>query len=225
MIHVDESVYEKYPSVCFGLLCVRNFDAGRAPNFEAVKAAEIATLKQHYSNYDRKDFVLTEPVRHYVSYYKRFKKTYHVLLQLESILLKDRAIPDAEPLVQALFLTEVKHMLLIAGHDLDCVVQPLSIGVAHGGERYTGAAGEELELKADDIYLRDADGIILSIIYGQDFRTRIIPQTKNVMYLIDGVEGITEASMRAGLEDLLRYLRVFDPAVEPTVMEVLRPTR
>lgn len=223
MIRVEDSVYKKYPSVCFGLLCVRNFEAGSSHDFEAVKAAEIEGLKRQYSNYDRKEFVLTDPAIHYVRYYRSFKKTYHVLQQLESILLKDKTIPNAEPLVQTLFLTEVKHLLLIAGHDLDCVVQPLSVGLAQGGERYIGAAGQELELKKDDIYLRDAEGIMVSIIYGQDFRTRITPKTRNVMYLIDGVEGITETSMRAGLEEMLRYLRVFDPAVEPIFMDVIRP--
>jgi DNA/RNA-binding domain of Phe-tRNA-synthetase-like protein len=222
MITVEQRLYEKYPNVGFGILSIQGFETSNLSDFEAVKRAEIDRTRKQYAQYDRQAFVQTDPVQHYVRYYKQFKKTYHVLHQLESIVLKDKTIPDADPLVQVLFLAEVKHMMLIAGHDLDCTVGKLKMDLSRGGERYIGASGQEIELKENDIYLRDGDGAILSIIYGQDFRTRITQNTKNVMYLIEGVEGISDERMMATLAEMLRYLRVFNPSVEPSYMGIVR---
>ena len=55
----------------------------------------------------------------YDTYYKRFKKTYHVQLQLESIVFKGKSIPSVAALVEAMFMAEIKNMLLTAGHDLE----------------------------------------------------------------------------------------------------------
>src|SRR5262245_24144930 len=53
----------------------------------------------------------------YVRYYKRFSKTYHVQLQLESIVLKRKSLPSVSPLVDANFTAEVETLVLTAGHD------------------------------------------------------------------------------------------------------------
>ena len=221
MITVEQSVHDRYPTAQFGVLCVEGFQPRPDADFAAVKAAEIERVRTQYPDYERKAFVQTEPVSHYAAYYKRFKKTYHVLHQFETIVVKGNSLPDAEPLVQVLFLTEIKHRVLIAGHDLDQIALPLTIHLSQGGEGYTGASGREIELKSDDICMRDADDIILSIIYGQDYRTRMTEMTRNALFLVDGVDGITEALIRPALEDMVGYLRVFDPDVRVSYMAVL----
>lgn len=222
MITIDKSVFEKYPNAKFGILCINGFQAVETSDFIAVKDNEIAMMRNKYNNYERKNFMLTDPVCHYVRYYKQFKKTYHVLHQLESIILKDKTIPDVEPLVQAMFLSEVKHCLLTAGHDLDEVEQPLTVSVAKGSERYIGAAGQEIELAENDIYMRDSNGVIVSIIYGPDSNTLITKKTRNAMFFIYGVEGITRDKIMSELEDIFKFLRLFDQKVEATYMDVLQ---
>jgi hypothetical protein len=221
MIQIAASMCEKHPGVCFGILGLQGFHASPSAEFTALKNDVIADIRQKYAHYDRKEFILTDPVCRYVRYYKGYKKTYHVLLQLESILLKGKTLPDAEPLVQALFLAELKHGLLIAGHDLDAIEPPLTIFAAQGGEPFTSMAGQSLELPGEDICMRDGKSAILSIIYGQDQRTRLTANTTRAMYLIDGVEGVTRDQMLAGLQDLLIFTRAFDPAVQVTFMDVL----
>ena len=73
----------------------------------------------------------------YDAYYKRFKKTYHVQLQLESIAFKGKSIPSVAALVEAMFMAEVKNMLLTAGHDLDTLQLPARLDVTKGDEVYT----------------------------------------------------------------------------------------
>ena len=74
----------------------------------------------------------------YRDYYKRFDKTYHVQLQLESLLFKGKSIPSVAGLVDAMFMAEMKDWLLTAGHDLDSLQLPLRL------EATTGVTGWRL---------------------------------------------------------------------------------
>ena len=156
----------------------------------------------------------------YVRYYNKFKKSYHVLPQIESII-GGKEIPDTSPLIQALFLTEIQTSMLIAGHDLEKTSPPFSIEQAEGGETYIGAGDESIVLKSGDISMRDNAGFILSIIYGQDERTRLTEYTSDILYLIDGVPGIEKSYFQTGLDTLLTNIRIFHPEIEPNLMEVL----
>lgn len=220
-IPVSDRVKELLPDAKFGLLVIKDFRADACDDFTTVIEREIEAIRAQHANYVRQDYVLTEPACHYVRFYKKFKKTYHVMHQLESILLKGKTIPDTPPLVQAMFLSEMKHSLLTAGHDLDRMQSPLAFGVAAGGERFRGLAEQEIELYAGDIYMRDAGGVVVSVIYGQDNRTRITQDTRNVLFVTYGVEGMTESRIRAGLDDLLAYIRILDPSVVPEFIGVI----
>jgi DNA/RNA-binding domain of Phe-tRNA-synthetase-like protein len=221
MVAKENSIIEKYPDAHFGVLVFKDFEPKNTGGFAALRDSEVEAIRGGYADYDRSSFLQTEPVCHYVRFYKRFKKTYHVLNQFETVVLKGAAIPDAHPFIRALFLTEIKDMLLIACHDLDGMERPLFIGAAEGGERYTGAAGQEIELKPGDIFMRDAKGVIVSIIYGQCLRTRVKEDTRNAMFLIDGVPGLSKEAINAGLQDILKYVRAFDPLMQPFYMDIL----
>lgn len=71
-----------------------------------------------------------EPIKTYVEYYKCLKKTYHVLLQLESIVFKKKSIPNVSPLVEAMFMAELKNQLLTANHDMDTIKLPIKVDLA-----------------------------------------------------------------------------------------------
>ena len=73
--------------------------------------------------------LLSHPVlQAYDAYYRQFKKTYHVQLQLESILFKGKSIPSVAALVEAMFMAEMNDLLLTAGHDLDALHLPPDAG-------------------------------------------------------------------------------------------------
>lgn len=57
-------------------------------------------LRKKYGSLDRKELNSTEVLKGYYTYCKRYTKTYHVLLQLESIVFKDKQIPSISPPVQ-----------------------------------------------------------------------------------------------------------------------------
>ena len=156
----------------------------------------------------------------YGEYYKRFKKTYHVQLQLELIVLKGKSIPNVASLVECMFMAEVKNMLLTAGHDLDVLQLPLTLDVTQGTESYTVMRGEAQVVKAGDMIISDQMGIISNIIYGPDQRTQIKETTRNVIFTVYAPAGIDEGLIMGHLQDMRDYVRVIAPEAEVELMQV-----
>ena len=207
MITVSESVFQAYPSACFGALVAHGLatPTDRA-RMDALESDVLAGIRAAHATYERKAFAATAPACHYVTFYKQFTKTYHVLLQLESVLLKGKGIPPAGVPIEMMFLAELKNLLLTAVHDMDAVEGALTVRVATGDETYTGMSGEERHPYAGDLYLADESGILSDIVYGPDARTQITDTTATALYFVFGVEGITADDIRRHLEDVRAFL-------------------
>jgi DNA/RNA-binding domain of Phe-tRNA-synthetase-like protein len=188
-ISVSPLVSQQYPGACFGFLAVEN-DAvpTSSPEFEAAKHALQTDLQKAYPN---EEAIKSDPViQAYITYYKRFKKSYHVALQLESVALKGKAIPSVSPLVECMFMSELANRLLTAVHDISLLQGNISVNTADGSEVYTTMRGTEQELKSADLYMRDDAGIISSIIYGPDARTQITANSNRVLFTVYAPPGV-----------------------------------
>jgi len=221
MIKILPDVKEIYPNAVFGIMVAQkvNTTTDRS-RMDILKNTEIDRIKTKYKEYERKIAVNSEPIRHYVAYYKKFKKTYPVLLQLESILLKDKEIPTVSVPVEAMFLAEVNNQLLTAGHDLNQIDGSLTINIATGTEKYRSISGKDQHLTSTDLFLSDKGGILSSVLNGPDYRTRITDNTQNVLYFIYGVDGITKGQVCNHLENIRNYLLTAIPDVKIQTLEV-----
>jgi DNA/RNA-binding domain of Phe-tRNA-synthetase-like protein len=135
-------------------------------------------------------------------------------------VFKGKSIPSVAALVEAMFTAEIKNLLLTAGHDLDLVQLPLTLDVAHGDERYTLLRGQEQELKADDMFIRDEAGVISSIIYGPDQRTAINAQTRSVVFTVYAPDGVTEETVLNHLRDLQAHVLLIAPGAHTELLQV-----
>jgi DNA/RNA-binding domain of Phe-tRNA-synthetase-like protein len=219
MMEVSESWKRQFPGAVIGILVMRG---ARNPPMHG----ELETLRENVERDLRarffaggKEALRADPVMAaYRSYYKRFGKTYHVELQLESVIWKDRTIPSRGALVQAMSMAELKNRLLTAGHDLGRVALPIRIDVGTGDEKYVGMGGADRVPRQGDMRISDAEGIISSIIYGPDDRTRIGPDTKDLLFTVYAPAGIGIDRMRSHLEDIRRFVQLVAPEA---VMEEL----
>lgn len=218
---------EAYPALQIGLLIMRGV-ANPSENaaLEAQKTALETQLRGLFSGLDRSHIAALAPIQAYDAYYKRFNKSYHVQLQLESIALKGKPIPRVAALVEAMFMAEVKNLLLTAGHDLESLQLPLSLAIAEGTESYTLLRGTEQTLKKGDLYIQDGLGIISSILYGPDQRTQLRPGTQNALFTIYAPEGIIPETLVHHLIDLHDYIKLITPEAQPeklTIFDAGRP--
>jgi DNA/RNA-binding domain of Phe-tRNA-synthetase-like protein len=187
------------------------------------RAAQLeAQIRARFAGSDRAMLLSTPTLSAYASYYKRFGKTYHIQLQLESVLFKGKSIVGPSAIVEAMFLAELKNQLLTAGHDLEPVRGDIVVDVSLGTEAYTQLGGREQTLKAGDMFIRDDEGILSSILYGPDLRTRLTSETRAAIFTTYAPPGIPQADLQTHLSDLEANVRLFSPRAEVEVCEVFR---
>jgi len=221
MFLVSEECREAYPGALAGILVMRGVvNPAVHPRIDRQREELEGELRHRFAGADRGALAALPVIQAYTSYYKRFGKTYHVQLQLESVALKGKSISRAAALVEAMFIAEVKNLLLTAGHDLGAIRLPVTLGVATGAERYTMLNGREQTLKAGDMLMADGEGIISSVLYGPDQRTRITPGTRDVLFAVYAPAGIGEAAVRQHLTDIQESVLLIAPDARTELLAV-----
>jgi DNA/RNA-binding domain of Phe-tRNA-synthetase-like protein len=221
MLAVSEEWKSAYPGAAVGVLAMRNVvNPDHHAALESHKAALEQQLRSRFADRDRVKLKALPTMQAYDAYYKRFKKTYHVLLQLESVALKNQPISSVTALVEAMFMAELQSLLLTAGHDLEVVEEPIRVDVADGTERYTRLNGKEQVLKAGDMFIADAQGVISSIIYGPDRRTKITSNTQEVLFTTYAPPGVERQAVHQHLQGVQANVLLFAPEAETMLLRV-----
>ena len=211
-ISVTDAWKAAHPGALIGILEVSQVDnAVASADLNERKRAVEASLRERYKGFARADFVSAPVMSEYVRYYKLFGKTYHVLLQLESIVLKGKPLPDVSPLVDANFIAEVETLVVTAGHDVANLRAPVCIDVSRAGDSLVQMGGSTKSMPAGDMVMRDAGGMSCSIIYGQDNRSPISSRTTHALYVAYAPSGVSETAVESQLRGILGYIRTFAP--------------
>jgi DNA/RNA-binding domain of Phe-tRNA-synthetase-like protein len=221
MLEVTTAWRSAFPGAHAGVLIMREVsNPTRHPELEKQKGELEAALRSQFSGLDRAALSSHPILQAYNAYYRHFKKSYHVQLQLESIVWKGKSIPSVSALVETMFMAEMKNLLLTAGHDLDIVQMPLTLDVSKGTESYTLMRGEEQILKSGDMMISDREGIISDVIYGPDRRTQITADTRNVIFTTYTPQGIDAHVVELHLQDIRDYILMFAPQGQVELLKV-----
>ena len=203
-----------HPGAAIGLLELSRIEnADPLAQLDARKREAEAHLRQRYQGLTRQDFSSLPVMSAYVRYYKRFGKTYHVQLQVESIVAKGKSLPNVTALVDANFIAEVETLVLTAGHDAAKLQGAVSIDVSRDGDQMTQMSGGLKPLLAGDMIMRDANGVCCSIIYGQDNRSPISSETAHVLYVAYAPAGVPAEIVGAQLRKIEENVRLFSPTL------------
>ena len=221
MFQLSDSWKKTFAVAHAGVLVMRG--AINPPHHAGLEKQKILLEEQiraRFAGQERPQIGQNPVLQAYEAYYKQFKKTYHVQLQLESMLLKGKSIPSVAALVEAMFMAEMDDLLLTAGHDLDTLQLPITLDVASEGEQYTTMRGLEQTLKAGDMFMRDGAGIISSIIYGPDQRTQIGPRTKDVIFTVYAPTGIEVAAIEQHLQKIQQNVLIIAPRAQTEMLKI-----
>ncbi len=221
MFDVTPAWKSAYPEAHVGVLVMGGVsNPTHHPDLERQKTVLEEQVRAQFAGQDRAQISSHPILQAYSEYYRRFKKTYHIQLQLESLVLKGKSIPSVAALVEAMFMAEMKDLLLTAGHDLDALLLPLTLDVAAGTETYTLLRGEELFLKPGDMMISDRAGVISSIIYGPDQRTQITADTRNVIFTAYAPAGIETQTVERHLENIRDYVMIIAPQAQAESLNI-----
>jgi DNA/RNA-binding domain of Phe-tRNA-synthetase-like protein len=202
------------PGATIGLLELSGVENNLSSSgLENQKRKTEAHLRERYQDFTRKEFLALPVMAAYEKYYKRFNKTYHLQLQVESIVLKGKNLPNVSPLVDANFTAEVETLILTAAHDVAKLRGAISIDVSVEGDLMTLMNGVPKFIYAGDMIMKDADGICCSIIYGQDNRSPISINTSQVLYVAYAPAGVSTELVEIQLRKIEENVRLFSSAV------------
>lgn len=176
--------------------------------FYALAEEELANLRQQYADYDRKAVFTQNP---YFRFFRKFKKTYPVMLQFESVLLKGRPFPKENAVAEVPFLLELTTHVLSGAHDIDRMDGQVELFLGTEKAPFPGMRGEQMHTYPGDFCGRDASGIIFSMIAGADERTCAHSDTRHVLYPIFGTPELPEQVIRNAMERLILYIKVLSP--------------
>ncbi len=219
MLNVTDDWKKAFPGAHVGVLSMGGvLNPDHHPALDDVKRKLEDNLRTKFN--DPAQIKALHQIKAYTAYYKRFKKTYHVQHQLDSIVFRGKSIPKVAALVEAMFIAELKNMLLTAGHDRDSIKGRITLHVSKGTERYIRINGQEQELKAGDMMIADEQSVISNVIYGPDRRTMITPKTRNALFTVYGAPGIGELEIRNHLEDIAAHVRLIAPDACVEALEI-----
>ncbi|NPV74908.1 MAG: hypothetical protein HPY59_00895 [Anaerolineae bacterium] len=225
LISATDEWRRAHPGAAIGLLELSGVDNRRAAERLHARKREIeARLRERIGSFTRQDLLALPVMAAYERYYKRFEKTYHVLLQVESIVLKGKNLPDVSPLVDANFMAEVETFILTAGHDRMKLRGAVWMDVSRQGDQMVQMNGTIRAIRAGDMVMRDVDGICCSILYGQDNRSPISPETTHVLYVAYAPAGAPVEGVEAHLQHIEEIIRLFSPGAFVERRDLLKAT-
>jgi len=202
-----------HPGAIIGLLELSGLEnAGASGGLNERKREIEARLRERYKGFSRREFLSLPVLAAYDRYYSRFNKTFHVQLQLESIVLKGKNLPDVSPAVDANFMAEMETLVLTAAHDVAKLRGAIALDVSREGDRMTQMNGSSKAIRAGDMIMRDAEGICCSILYGQDDRSPISPATSRILYVAYAPAGVPAEAVDDQLRRVEENIRLFSPA-------------
>jgi hypothetical protein len=177
--------------------------------FNELKELELEKIRAEGTAYDRDTWFRQEP---YFRYFRKFKKTSPVMMQVESFLLKGRPFPDGRYNNAVAFLTELKTRCLLGSHDADRIEGYLVIYTESEKTGFPSIHGGEAHSYPGDVTCRDDISIVVSMIAGADSRTCLSDDSRHVLYFAFGTPGMEPEILKGYLEQVEEYVKVLAPA-------------
>ena len=200
-ISMSEEFCAAYASANVGFIllsCEQNEQL--SPALQNEKEKLVSDLRERYP--DKNSIKNDATIKAYQRYYQLFKSNYHVRFQIETMTIKGKDMPIRSVLVDAMFMTELRYGLLIAGHDTSFVQQPINVDCTQPFEMFTQFGGSVKTLKAGDMCIRDSEKMLSCILYGPEDVSPITMNTNTVLYTIYGPAGIGKELVSNGLDDI-----------------------
>src|SRR5205823_13982525 len=102
--------------------------------------------------------------------------------------------------------------------DAATVKGTLVCDLAEAGETFRGMRAE-VPCRKDEIILRDSEGIIATLFQGPDHRTRLNKDTKDIVFFIFSVPGISAADVQEGVETVRNLFKAACAEIHAQVHE------
>ncbi len=114
-MNVTQRFSETHPGAIAGLMVMRGVSNPVQDVLLEERKRELEqNLRDRFVGLAEHEVEKTHPFSVYAAYYRKYDKTYHVAGQLKSLVFKQKSLPTAAALVEAMFMAELKNGYLTA---------------------------------------------------------------------------------------------------------------
>lgn len=191
---ISSAYLAEYPGVSFGLTLIagcQNFP--NPPGFDQYKRKLLRKMRKRETLAQ-----ITKRIGTYDQFFQGFGFECPLPKHLERTV--NSGFHRYNLMVDAHFMAEMCAGILVAVTDYDRFDGSLTLDLAAGGEACAGMGGREIETKEGEIVLRDENSIVCVLCQGADEKTRVIEETRNVLFYGYAVPGIDNRYIKEGLD-------------------------
>ncbi len=211
---VDARVFEQFPGVRIGVIAAQGVDNRTGdPEIAEMLAAEQRRVAEELAGI----VVIEHPrVAPWRDAYRRFgvkpKKYPSSIENLIRRLAKGATLRSINPLVDLYNVVSLRHLLPVGGEDLDRTSGPIRLTFAGDDEPAVKLLGEAVERPphpGEIFYTDDAGAICRRWNWKEADRTKLTPETRHAVLVIEALPPVEEAELEAALDDLAGLVERF----------------
>lgn len=206
-LRIDPEIFRTFPGALVGVVVARGIDnSGEAPEARAALRAAEASLPGHFGSGPVTEHPAVAPWR---EAYRRFgarpKDHPSSIENLVRRVMKGQALPHVNPLVDVYNTVSLLHLLPAGGEDLDALRGDLRLTFASPDElavRLLGEPEARAPVAGEVIYRDDVGAVCRRWNWKEAERTKLTPETRNALLVLEALPPTGAAALEAALADL-----------------------
>ena len=125
-------------------------------------------------------------------------------------LIKANKFPKINPFVDAYNLASAETFISISAYDLQKIEEPLTLRLAHKGERFFAIGNIEKSFEGQEFVISDAQNRVLTqYLYRDSEETKVSSQTQKIIFIVNSVNHLEEKELEFAKDQILFYLNEF----------------
>ncbi len=202
-LSINQNLKSAYPDLKVSIFKAKTKSKLELNQDLITKKGELENMiRENYKDTERLDRIIK-----YNAFYNKFSSRVPMEFQIKSVI-GNKEIPLVSPVVTCMFMAELKNIILTAGHDMDKLGEKIEVSCSDGTEEYVKINCKQQKLKKGDIFASDNNGIISSVFYGPDLRTKITDGTKKFMFMCYCPFNVSDNDIRDHMQDIIDYLKI-----------------
>jgi tyrosyl-tRNA synthetase len=207
---IDAELLHRFPDICIGLVVAIGVEnSRRAPAIGTLLRESEFGARNRYSGPEGMDDPSIVVWREAFTALDMSPNKYKTSVEaLTSRAVKGTPLPDLNPAVDLANALSLKYSVPLGAHDLDRVHGDIVVGPARAGSLFTpmGHVDQETVEECEIVYADDQDVLTRRWVWRQSDRSKVVAQSHNIVFPIDGWVGRTDVAVRAAQGDLVRHL-------------------
>jgi DNA/RNA-binding domain of Phe-tRNA-synthetase-like protein len=190
---MSQKYLDAYPEVGFGLTLISGCrDADNPAGFDPYKRKLLRRMRKRQNL-----ALISERIETYADFFQQFGYDCPLTKHLKRTI--NSGFPRYSLFVDAHFMAEMGAGILVAVTDFNKFEGQLILDVAGEKEACAGMGGREFVTRKGEIVLRDEKEIVCVLCQGADEKTRVSPNTEDVLFYAYAVPGIDRSHLKDGL--------------------------